>query len=376
MGSCCNMKFEQKVIKLPVRPLSIYFFHSLRKSVYKIAEDGLKKVKMPKINANKGCAIGHLLDGTIMLAGGIKTNGRLSKKVLSLHPPSSSVTKHSKLSKPVFQGQIFLLSTGLYYISNDLNQPHQKFTNNKWHLIRPNPINLTSSSILLQENIFYFLCGHKLNNKPTKKLFFLNTEKPENYQLMKHKLNFKLSCPVSYSAYDFVVVAGGKKVNECYNSNFYVQKNWEWKELLGPNIVLENYPVLFSNRVCVFIGKDEKVVTLDSELKFKVYQKRAKGLNRALTERPKQSRSKIQRHMVDSRYIQDMLNNYVFIQNKSFNSQKAFEDASESELGEADDDKSEKRVINPSYEPTNINSLTRNENSPSAFNSFQLHIPK
>ena len=179
---------------------------------------------------------------------------------------------------------------------------------------------------------------------------------------MKHKLNFKLSCPVSYSAYDFVVVSGGNKVNGCYNSNFYVQKNWEWKELVGPDVVLDNYPVLFSNRVCVFIGKDEKVVTLDSELKFKVYQKRGKGMKRALTERPKQKRVKIKKHMVNSRYVQDMLNNYVFIQSKSFNSQKAYEDVSDHDLGERegeeeeDDDDSnltERRVINPSYEPTN-----------------------
>lgn len=362
MGTCCNLKVEQKVIRIPVRPLRIFFYYPARSAVYRIAEDGLKKIKMRKFKANKDCAIGHLHDGTIMLAGGIKTDGRLSKKVLIINPQSASVIKGIHLAKSADQGQLFQISTMIYYISTNLNQPHQKLSSNKWELISPRPINLTSASILIQENILYFLCGLKPNNKPTKKLYYLNIDKPDQYHLMKHKLNFKLTSPVSFSAYDFVVVAGGKKANGCYNSNFYIQKNWEWKELVGPDVVLEQYPVLFSNRDCVFICKDKKVVTLDSELKFKVYKKREKKLARALTERPKKE-NKIQKYRINNRYVQDMLNNYVFIKNKTLCLNENYVECSGSEFR---DDESEKSMNNFSLTPTAINSsLNKIDNSPS-----------
>ena len=357
MGTCCSLKQELRVYKLPVKPLNIYYLNTKYKSVYRIDEDKLIKVKMPKFSINSNCAIGHLSDGSIVVVGGNKTNGRHSKKAILLSPSGGYIVKLPSLARPTFKGCIFQVDSFIYYFSDDLNLPHQRYNNRFWEVIDCGKINLTSVSVLRQEKVFYFLCGQKPNGKPTKKLYSIDIEKDLKYETMNHKLNFKLINPISYSSYDFVVIGGGKKPNGCNNYSYFIQTNGEWKEIHGPDCILENYPCLYSNRLCIFIARGSKIITLDCNLRFKVYQnkKQNEAIRRSATDVGQNQQIRINKYRRNSRFLQDVLNNYVTFQCNMSTSRLNLDE--ESVLS----DKSEDDRNN------SVGSFTRNEASPSNF---------
>jgi hypothetical protein len=343
MGTCCSIKPENRVYKLPVKPLSIYYLNTKFKSIYKIDGDKLQKVKMPKFNINNNCAVGHLSDGSIIIIGGTKTSGRLSKKVLLVSPSGGYVTKLPSLKRPTYKGSVHQVDSTIYYFSQDLSMPHQRYNNKFWEIIDYGKLDLNSVSVLRQDHIFYFLCGQKPNGKPTKKLYALDISNSSTYEKMNHKLNFKLINPICYSGYDYVVVGGGKKPNGCDNFSYFIQTNGEWKEIQGPDCILENYPCLYSNRLCIFIAKNSKIVTLDCALKFKVYQNKKKKqiMKRSATVFTPTTR--INKYRRNSRYLQDVLNNYVTFQSNLSSTRLEFcQSPSNSDSSENEKDQSAK----------------------------------
>jgi hypothetical protein len=221
--------------------------------------------------------------------------------------------------------------------------PHQRYNNKFWEMIDYGKLDLNSVSILRQDHIFYFLCGQKPNGKPTKKLYALDISNSSTYEKMNHKLNFKLINPICYSGYDYVVVGGGKKPNGCDNFSYFIQTNGEWKEIQGPDCILENYPCLYSNRLCIFIAKNSKIVTLDCALKFKVYQNKKKKqiMKRSATVFTPTTR--INKYRRNSRYLQDVLNNYVTFQSNLSSTRLEFcQSPSNSDSSENEKDQSAK----------------------------------
>ena len=299
------------------------------------------KLKLPKMKFNKGCAIGHLVDGTMMIAGGLRPDGRPSKQVFLINPSLLSIVECPSLARPCAKCSIFQIGFTVFLISQDLSEPHQKLVNKKWELINCNKLDLHSSAVLVQEQVFYFLCGLKRNKKPTKKLYSLNLASGNEYELMKHKLNFKLINPCVYSAYDFVVVVGGQQVNQEYNSRFFIQNNWEWREVMGPDVEIEDYPCQYSDRTCVFVCKDRKIVTIDRYIRISVLSDtrpidRQKPRSKTIEPKPKPQKSHF-----SSKEVQEFLNNSVQLhrsfgyshENLDFNSESSDSESEENTQG-------------------------------------------
>lgn len=365
MGSCCSMKLEQKVFKSPIKPPKVYYVNRKNNSVLTIEEGKFNKLKLPKVKFNKQCAIGYLHDGTILIAGGYLPDGRLSKQVFLINPSLLSITEYASLFRPSAKGSIFQIGFTIYYISQDLSEPHQKLVNRKWELITCNKLDLHSTAALVQEKIIYFLCGVKSNDKPTKKLYFLDFSIGNEYQMLKHKLNFKLISPVAYSAYDFVIVAGGKTVDGQYNNRFYIQNNWEWKEFAGPDVEIEDYPCQYSKRTCIFVCKKRKIVSVDWQSKILVISD-TRVKRKMLRSKTVNSKMKIQKYRKNSRLVQEVLNNYVPAHNRFTYSNDNLEIRSEPSESESEEN-------TQGFQSQTLSPSTRTE---SAAGGFQLTLYK
>jgi hypothetical protein len=307
MGSCCSLVETRNKISLPLKPEKLYYLQRKTGRLFLIDGGKFIKLNLPRVKVNKSCAIGYLSDGNIIIAGGIRMNGRMSSDVLFINTVSLTVQEYPSLAKPCKAGSIHQIGFYIYYISSDLTEPHQKFVHHKWELINCESIDLHSSSVLVQNKMIYFLCGLKPNGKPTKKLYSLDIMQSSKYVLAKHKVNFKLYNPIAYSAYDFVIVGGGQNLDRTFNSNFFIQKNWEWVEIIGKNVELEDYPCVYENLTCFFFGKHRKIVSVDRFLKISVttdpnFKPRSK------TQDPKPKPKKYRKNSI---YLQESLNNYT-----------------------------------------------------------------
>ena len=164
---------KNKII-LPLAPPKLPYLCLKTSRLYQIESGKFSKIKLPKLKIHKSCAIGYLSGNNIMIAGGIRINNRLSSDVFLINRSNLSIVEYPSLSKASKNGSIHHIGLLIYYISSDLTEPHQKLVCNKWELIQPTPIDLHSSSVMVQDNIIYFICGLKPNGKPTKKLYCLD----------------------------------------------------------------------------------------------------------------------------------------------------------------------------------------------------------
>ena len=146
MGACCSMKTETRLIVLSLPLPGFFYLNFKKKVVYRVENESSFKISLPRFKVHKEFAIGLLADQSILIGGGVKKNGSLSKKVVQIYPHLQTLTKLPSLFRPIKKGGFYSITSTLYYISDNLSMPHQRLVGNKWELIECPKLELHSAS--------------------------------------------------------------------------------------------------------------------------------------------------------------------------------------------------------------------------------------
>ena len=260
MGSC-SIKPKYRVVFTKEKTSPIYFTTKEKRSLLKIEDHKISELQIQRLKVYKNCAIGLLKNNEIILGGGEKPNGKLSKKVYQINPEKLFVNTLQSLKQGVKHGKFYQLENIIYYISYDLKRPHQVYKNSFWEFVHTTKLNIVFPVVYSISNIFYFACGIKNNKKPTKKVYSLNIQKNFIYILELNKLNFKLYKPIIYANDKQIVIGGGKLPDGTENHKFYIKNGQEWNQVFN-EFVIKNIFCVSSNNFAVFIGKSKKMIKI------------------------------------------------------------------------------------------------------------------
>ena len=126
-SSCLEKKYYQEKHTIPI----FYYLNKESNSIIKFQDQSVSKFSLPNFKIFNDCAIGYLSEGHIVIAGGIKTSGRLSKKVYYINTTTKAINRLPSLQHPSSKGTLLHSDHTLYYFSQDLSMNHQYLLKNK-----------------------------------------------------------------------------------------------------------------------------------------------------------------------------------------------------------------------------------------------------
>lgn len=271
MGNSFNKSSESKNSKNSTLLPSFYYLNQVKNSIFKVHLNSVTKHCLSKFILYSDCAIGYLPDNNIVVAGGEKPTGRLSKKVFFINTSTRAINRLSSLKFPSKFGTLLYTDSKLYYFSASLTLKHQVYLNNSWEILITSTLNLSYPVVCADSGEFFFLCGIKPNNKPTKKIYTLNLMKNNEYSLIEKFTPFRLNRPIIISKNGTIAIGGGKKLSgeENYNFFFHNLSDDKWKEVEGPRYKIENYPGFFFENTMIWMAFPKIIVIMEN--KFDVY---------------------------------------------------------------------------------------------------------
>lgn len=238
-----------KVIESP-RPQAgpeFYWLSPSDSSILKITPNSVFYHSIPSFSVYAECAIGYTPENNIIVVGGVKPTGKLSKKVFYINVKSKSINRLASITSPSKRGQVLFNDGKIYLIEESLTLPIQVYNKGKWDFIKPQEIELSSTTCFLNESNLVVLASIKGNSKPSKKIWTLDLDRPNKFLYTGKQTPFKLIKPVVVKMKDCIIVAGGSN-HLGKNLNFFVgDLNYDrWKTIEGPN-----YHITTSPGICV-----------------------------------------------------------------------------------------------------------------------------
>lgn len=259
-----------RVSQHPMIPESIPSFYYLNRSIntiFKVQPNLVSKHSLQGFHNNLECAVGYLPKGNIVIAGGVKPNGHRSKKVFYINVNTKEINRLASLKFRTKNGTLLYHESNLYYFSPDLTKSHQIYAKTTWNLLAPKQLALHSPSVFMHKNAAYFISGIKVNEKPTRKIYFLDLTECRDYQVFPLKVPFILHSPISIASGSYVAVGGGVKMTGENNYNYFF--HWfgsdKWKEIEGPRVILENYPGVLMENAMIWTGSLQVVIILNKK---------------------------------------------------------------------------------------------------------------
>ena len=239
----------------PIR--SFYYLNRGTNSILRVQMNSVSKHSLQDFKVFPQSAIGYLPNGHIVVAGGQKSSGRLSKKVFYINTLTKDINRLASLRYPTKSGTLIYYASQLYYFSPDLCDQHQVYSKKCWKSIKNSTLQLKNPSIYIRKGLAYFLCGIKSNCAPTKKIYYLNlSEKTPTYQIYQLRFPIRLEKPVVLTNNNCLILTGGCKTNAERNCNFFF--HWfgseKWKEIPGPDFTVEDYPGVYTNEAMIWVG--------------------------------------------------------------------------------------------------------------------------
>ena len=118
--------FKPTISEKPV----YYYLNRVDNSIFEVHCDSIIRHSLSHFCIYKDCAIGYLPKDHIVLVGGIKPSGNLSKKVFYLNTKKKEINRLASLKIPTKEGSLLFVSSKLYYFSSNLMNPHQVYHRN------------------------------------------------------------------------------------------------------------------------------------------------------------------------------------------------------------------------------------------------------
>lgn len=238
-----------------------FWFFKDNKTVLKINEQSVVAHQMNSLTIFDLCAVGYTAEFNIVLAGGIKNSGKMSKKVFYVNVVSKSISRLRSLKIPSAGCSLIISQNNLFLIPESLKHPLQIYTSGDWAIIDPAALNLISPASFFNESKLYFLCSTKSNSKPTKKIYTLPLSSPIQYTKLPTLLPFKLEKPILVKVKNQIVLAGGK-VNGKPNSQFFIGSLEcdNWKIIDGPRFVLYSAPGISADSSAIWVEYPKIVI--------------------------------------------------------------------------------------------------------------------
>lgn len=245
-----------KVIESP-RPQSgpeFYWFNPIESSMLKITSNSVFSHSITSFSVYAECAIGYTSENNIIIVGGVKKTGKLSKKVFYINVQSKSVNRLASIITPSKAGQVLVNDKKIYLVEDSLKLPIQVYSNGSWNSIKPAEIDLMSSACFLNGSYLFVLSSIKRNLKPSKKIWTLDLDRPDKFVYTGKQTPFKLSKPVLVKMKDCIIIAGGSN-NQVQNFNFFVGNlNCDtWKTIEGPNCHISTSPGICIENTAIWV---------------------------------------------------------------------------------------------------------------------------
>ena len=155
------------------------------------------------------------------------------------------------------------------------------------------------------------------------------------------------------------------------NLNFFIQRNWEWVEIMGHEIELEQYPCLYANRTCFFVGKLKNIISVDWSLKISVFIDHSAPKQRAKTQQPIVKKRKFRKNSI---FLQETLNNCTLHFRNLSESQDLIGSVSDSSESESEISLVP-RSSRTNYSP-HLSSSSPRYKSDASVSSFQISLNK
>ena len=238
----------------PIR--SFYYLNRSTNSILRIHTSSVSKHSLQDFIIFPQSAIGYLPDGHIIIAGGQKPSGKLSKKVFYINTLTKDINRLASLRYPTKFGTILYHESQLYYFSPDLCDQHQVYSKKCWNPMQNGKLKLQDPSVFMRQGQAFFVCGVKPNGNPTKKIYYLNISETQSiYLIYPLKFPVRLEKPIVLANNSCLIVTGGRNAGE-RNCNFFF--HWfgseKWKEVQGPDFNAEDYPAIIANDAMIWVG--------------------------------------------------------------------------------------------------------------------------
>lgn len=238
-----------------------YWLHKSENAVFRINEESVTSHNISSLSLFENCAVGYADDCNIIVAGGVKVSGMVSKKVFYINVANRSINRLCSLKFPSAGCSLLSTQNKLFLIPGSLSNPLQHYNSGEWSIITPTPLNLTSTVHYFHDSILYFLCGMKPNLKPTKKIYTLSLVSPTEYKKSGKRTPFKLENPILVKVKSQIIVAGGK-TNGKPNYRFFISniECEKWKVIEGPGIFLTKSPGICVKNSAIWVEFPKIVV--------------------------------------------------------------------------------------------------------------------
>lgn len=238
-----------------------FWFYKENKSVLKICEESVVVHQMSSLDLFEMCAVGYTAEFNIVIAGGIKSSGKMSKKVFFVNVVSKSISRLCSLKIPSAGCSLITSQKNLYLIPDSLKHPLQIYASGEWSVIDPAPLNINSPASFIHESRLYFLCGTKLNSKATKKIYTLSLSSGTQYTKTSKLTPFKLEKPSLVRVKNQIILAGGN-INGHPNTQFFIGSIEcdNWKVIDGPRSIVYTGPGISADSSAIWVEYPKIVI--------------------------------------------------------------------------------------------------------------------
>ena len=231
-----------------------YWFSPIESTMLKITPNSVFSHSIPSFSVYAECAIGYTPENNIVIVGGAKTTGKLSKKVFYINVQSKSINRLASTITPSKSGQVLVNDKKVYLIEESLKLPIQVYSKGSWTLVKAAEIDLMSTTCFVNESYLFVLSSMKRNLKPSKKIWTLDLDRPDKFVYTGKQTPFKLIKPVIVKMKDCIIVAGGSN-SQAINFNFFIG-NLDcdtWKTIEGPNYHISTSPGMCVENTAIWV---------------------------------------------------------------------------------------------------------------------------
>ena len=205
--------------------------------------------------------IGVIQNSYIIILGGTKSSGKLTKKAYALSIHDKSIYPLSKFPGNFSSGFICYFNSMLYVVSTkSLDLFSYDLASATWeqpkiHVKHREYNTLCNYSCYFQHNRIFLVCG-QYNSAPNTQVFFIDLM---SLNCRKHTEGFPeyLDRPICLGTEECAIVGGGYTGQGQANNMFFFKsvRSNDWEAVQGPQVdILEDYPPVFLNDTPIFFS--------------------------------------------------------------------------------------------------------------------------